>query len=415
MNICRLCLHKGDGTQVPSIWDSQIEDLPNKIWSCVSIKIRRSDDLPTTACLSCINKVTQWITFKQNCENSNSILSNNFKRNKCDSSLESANDVNKLSCDKYKRTDEPINWEDNFDTKHGVEHEEDEQFFKGNYSEIQYELGISYTDYECDICKRKFELCSDYLDHQSEHDGSSVFQCDKCPKVFDSREKIVEHDRKHKRPCPHCGKMILKSSMKLHLIQHTDRHRCIHCLNRFNSKASLAQHIITVHTDIKNHICCTCGKKFSSKTALKVHMKSHSNERLYKCKLCSYAGRTASALYVHMSTHSDYMCICEVCSKTFKSTRNLNDHLRRVHNESKKHECNYCGKRFVDKYMLSIHIRCHTGVRPYKCTLCEKAFIRSDGLKEHLATHGDRILYECQKCGKKFTSKKGIARHTCKL
>lgn len=188
---------------------------------------------------------------------------------------------------------------------------------------------------------------------------------------------------------------------------------CSHCSNRFNSKASLLQHVITVHTNIKNHICDTCGKKFSSPTAMRVHMKSHSNERLYKCKLCIYAGRTASALYVHMSTHANDLCVCEVCSKTFKSSRNLNDHLRRVHNKIKKHQCSYCGKRFVDRYVLSVHLRHHTGVRPYKCTKCEKTFIRSDGLKEHMAIHSQRIAFDCEKCAKKFRSRRGRAKHIC--
>lgn len=86
-------------------------------------------------------------------------------------------------------------------------------------------------------------------------------------------------------------------------------------------------------------------------------MKSHSDERLYPCKLCNYAGRTASAVYVHMATHASDVCVCEVCSKTFKSGRNLNDHLRRVHCREKKHRCNYCERKFVDKYMLTVHMR----------------------------------------------------------
>lgn len=148
---------------------------------------------------------------------------------------------------------------------------------------------------------------------------------------------------------------------------------------------------------------------------MRVHLKSHSDERTYPCKLCNYAGRTASAIYIHMSTHANDTCICEVCSKIFKSTRNLNDHLRRVHNKNKKHECLQCKKRFVDKYRLSIHMRCHTGVRPYKCLICDKAFIRSDGLKEHMITHGERTIYDCESCGKKFTSKRSINRHSCNV
>lgn len=39
MNICRLCLSKGDDKEVLSVWDDQIDDFPNKIWLCVSIKV----------------------------------------------------------------------------------------------------------------------------------------------------------------------------------------------------------------------------------------------------------------------------------------------------------------------------------------------------------------------------------------
>ncbi|KAI4457649.1 zinc finger and scan domain-containing [Holotrichia oblita] len=352
MNVCRLCLCKGDESQVQSIWTTQIEDLPNKIWSCVSIKINKNDNLPTTVCISCILQINRWVTFKQTCEKSNNILLNKLDSEGC------VTDTTELFCQKDKH--ESSSWETTF-----------EVFDK----ELQDVVVGTSSNYECEICKRTFDICTDYLDHQFEHNGALVFHCDKCPKVFDSREKIVEHDRKHKKPCSLCGKMILKSSMKLHLIQHTDRHRCTQCLNRFNSRASLQQHIITVHTDIKDYVCSTCGKKFSSKTSMRVHMKSHSNERLYKCKLCSYAGRTASAVYIHMSTHENYFCICEVCSKTFKSMRNLNDHLRRVHSETRKHECNYCGKKFIDKYILSVHIRRHTGARPYNVRYVRKLLL----------------------------------------
>ncbi|XP_063930713.1 zinc finger protein 675-like isoform X1 [Zophobas morio] len=370
--ICRLCLHQGTDDFISVLNNDHIVE---KIRECVSIEIADNDDLPTTACTSCIQKVEDWWIFKDSCLKTNNVL------------LE-------LCREKVRRRDEP-------------ESEVKEVII------VKEELREPDSSYICEICSKRFNTCLEHLEHQSTHNGSPVYKCDKCEEVFSSRDDLVEHDRNHKLPCPKCGKLILKTSLKLHLVLHTDKHMCSQCSSRFTSNSTLQQHIITLHTSQRDHVCETCGKRFASKTAMTVHSRSHSDERLYKCKSCDYAGRTASALYVHMSTHSQETCVCEVCSKIFKSNRNLNDHLRRTHRKEKNHQCTRCDKKFVDRYRLTVHMRCHTGVKPYVCRLCDKAFIRSDGLKDHMATHGDRVWYPCEKCGRKFASKKGVTRHNC--
>ncbi|XP_031332750.1 gastrula zinc finger protein XlCGF52.1-like isoform X2 [Photinus pyralis] len=375
-----------------------------KVNECVSINITRDDNISSNICASCIHYVTQWEIFRNMCHKSNEVL--------IKATIKDIEEISTKDEDieiESPLSDTAVIYKDKSDS------DSEEEYLESEFIEFSIKEDLITTEnvYQCHICFIEFDNCFQYLDHQITHNGEPVFQCDKCSDVYATREQLVEHDKNHRTPCPHCGKLILKSSMNLHLVKHSDRFRCTQCGGRFNSNAALAQHTITVHTDIKDHICEVCGKRFSSQTAMRVHMKSHSDERLYPCKLCDYAGRTASAIYVHMSTHANDMCVCEVCSKTFKSNRNLNDHLRRVHTKEKKHTCSYCDKKFVDRYMLSVHIRCHTGVRPYQCNFCKKSFIRSDGLKEHIAIHGQRIMHDCKLCGKKFTSKRGLTRHSC--
>ncbi|KAF5298636.1 hypothetical protein FQR65_LT09732 [Abscondita terminalis] len=406
MNICRLCLCETyEDSFFTSIWGSDIEDLPTKILNCVSINVCKDDNLPSSICTSCVQQITNWDKFRYECQKSNEfllktsktrtekdnvsiyVLEENVPHSQSSKELKKHKlELNTASTEIYLDTVK-VDFE---------EYRDDIDYLPTDFLDFPIKNDFMDITYQCEFCSHDFDNCFEFLDHQHTHDGEAVFRCDKCPEIFSLRKELVEHDRNHRTPCPHCGKSILKTSMSLHLIKHTDKFKCVDCGGRFNSNAALSQHIITVHTKIKDHVCETCGKRFSSQTSMRVHMKSHSDKRLYPCKLCNYAGRTASAIYVHMSTHANDTCVCEFCSKTFKSTRNLNDHLRRSHTKEKKHQCT-----------------CHTGVRPYRCTFCEKSFIRSDGLKEHTATHGQRVLQECKNCRKKFTSKRGLTRHSC--
>ena len=51
----------------------------------------------------------------------------------------------------------------------------------------------------------------------------------------------------------------------------------------------------------------------------------------------------------------------------------------------KTYICEICSKRFCEKWLLSRHLRVHTGERPFKCTLCNYSAGQSFNLKRHMA------------------------------
>lgn len=99
---------------------------------------------------------------------------------------------------------------------------------------------------------------------------------------------------------------------------------------------------------------------------------------------------------------------CKICGKNFKSSSNLNQHLRQVHgkekpnNDTEKHvqvetadlhsipkavnekpaslnseelryPCNECGRRFRLKCTLTAHRTIHSNVRPFECWMCHRS------------------------------------------
>ncbi|KAG7255082.1 hypothetical protein CRUP_017881 [Coryphaenoides rupestris] len=93
-----------------------------------------------------------------------------------------------------------------------------------------------------------------------------------------------------------------------------------------------------------------------------------------------------------------YACPVDTCDRRFSRSDELTRHIR-IHTGQKPFQCRICMRNFSRSDHLTTHIRTHTGEKPFACEICGRKFARSDERKRHTKIHLRQKDKKAEKAG----------------
>ena len=104
---------------------------------------------------------------------------------------------------------------------------------------------------------------------------------------------------------------------------------CKYCQQCFGDESQLDSHLETQHGVFTQRECHICSRMFKSRGGYKMHMKMyHGNvDSMPKCNICMKTFPCYARLKIHEKSHSEEKSyICTFCHHSFKYKQNLKTH-----------------------------------------------------------------------------------------
>lgn len=121
----------------------------------------------------------------------------------------------------------------------------------------------SIKQYVCEKCSTSFSSTSNLRAHMDRHENGPEHYCEICKEHFPNEPVLKAH--------------INKLHYKL------GQFDCDICKETIEDD-ELAKHMKT-HTNVKAHVCEVCKSYFTQKSQYNVHMRMHTGERPYQCRV----------------------------------------------------------------------------------------------------------------------------------
>lgn len=210
------------------------------------------------------------------------------------------------------------------------------------------------------------------------------------------------------------------------------RFKCPLCDCLAISKANIREHVFT-HSELKMFSCKLCSKDFSRPRNIIIHIEQkHSDvavltpDRVPKklkiekidnignasqpnVLLSSKVKMNAKILYSHDVNGDKSRSQCFICMKTFSRPNGIVKHMK-THTQEKNYQCFTCGSQFSRSDHLSRHMLIHEEPK-FKCDICDMTFRRSDKMLLHRRKHPETMNYTCENCGLGFMELSSIKTH----